>query len=94
MTKTTPAGPPDPAPAPAGSPPPPDPAPAPDVVDPRDGRGLGVIDQPAPADGSRPGYHPPPPGFMSAGVAADIEMYGETTDPNTGQKLTREDLPK
>jgi hypothetical protein len=50
------------------------------------------IDQPAPEPGQPSGYHPPAPPFMSEGVRNDLEQYGETTDPNTGQRLTRADL--
>jgi len=56
-------------------------------------RQLAAIDQPAPKPGEPLGYHPPAPPFMAEGVRRDLEMYGETTDPNTGRRLTRADLP-
>ena len=33
-----------------------------------------------------------PAPFISEGVRADIEQYGEVIDPNTGKTLTRNDL--
>lgn len=56
-------------------------------------RQLAAIDQPAPKEDEPSGYHPPAPPWMSEGARQEIEMYGETTDPNTGQRLTRADLP-
>lgn len=38
----------------------------------------------------RPDNMPPP--FISAGVKADIEQFGEATDPMTGERFTRADL--
>jgi hypothetical protein len=54
---------------------------------------LDVIDQPAPGPGEPLGYHPPAPDFMSQGVLNDLRQYGETVDPNTGKRLTRDDIP-
>jgi hypothetical protein len=30
---------------------------------------------------------------MSQGVLNDLRQYGETVDPNTGKRLTRDDIP-
>lgn len=49
-------------------------------------RGKEVVQSPTePEDVRRP--------FISEGVRNDIELHGETIDPFTGQRLTREDLP-
>lgn len=44
--------------------------------------------------GDKPRVAPPPKFGMSEGVRQEIELTGQATDPYTGKKLTREDLPE
>jgi len=47
---------------------------------------------PFPGDTQSGGSRNPAPGYLSSSVVAELEMYGSTVDPATGQRLTREDL--
>jgi len=48
---------------------------------------------PYPGDTQSQGTRHPKAGFISAGVAADLEMYGSAVDPATGKRYTRDDWP-
>ena len=47
---------------------------------------------PYPGDTQSQGTRHPEPGFISAAVAADLEMYGSAVDPATGRRFTSADL--
>lgn len=58
-----------------------------DLAEPRKGTEVVTSEPAAGEDRKQPSFG------ISEGTRADLEQYGETTDPFTGKLLTQKDLP-